>query len=74
MSSTDILLEEIRAQMGAVLEIVTDSHKLVSRIPKIEGDIEGLTADIRVIKAAVTDTNHDLKLLERRVEKLEAHT
>lgn len=68
---TDILLEEIRSQMGAVLEIVSSMQENVKHIPVMREDIADLKSDVAVIKAAVKDTNHDLKLIERRVDRLE---
>lgn len=71
---TDILLEEIRSQMGAVLEIVSSMQENVKHIPVMREDIADLKSDVAVIKAAVKDTNHDLKFLERRVDRLEHQT
>lgn len=68
---TNVILEEMRDQIQAILEITTSMQPLVMKIPIIEGDIKELKDDIRLIKKAVTDTNKDLKLLERRVTKLE---
>ncbi len=57
--------------MQAVLEIATDVNKKVTVLPTLQEDIAELKDDVKVIKLAVTDTNKDLKLLERRVTVLE---
>lgn len=68
---TAVLLEEIRDQMKAVLEIVADNQTKVSKLDGIERNVSELKDDMKIVKQAVTDTSKDLKLLERRVTKLE---
>ncbi len=68
---TDVLLEDIRSQMQAVLEISLDTQKNIKPISSIQSDVVELKSDIKTIKQAVIDTNKDLRLLERRVTKLE---
>lgn len=64
---TNVILEEIRSQMSAVLEIVSNQP--------IREEFDSLKIDIRTIKRAVVDndktTRHELELLDRRVTKLE---
>ena len=64
---TNVILEEIRSQMRAVLEIVSNQ-------PTRE-EFDSLKTDVRTIKRAVVDndktTRHELELLDRRVTKLE---
>ena len=64
---TNVILEEIRSQMSAVLEIVSNQ-------PTRE-EFDDLKADVNTIKRAVVDndktTRHELELLDRRVTKLE---
>ena len=64
---TNVILEEIRSQMSAVLEIVSNQ-------PTRE-EFDSLKTDVRTIKRAVVDndktTRHKLELLDRRVTKLE---
>ena len=64
---TNVILEEIRSQMSAVLEIVSNQ-------PTRE-EFDSLKTDVRTIKRAVVDndktTRHELELLDRRVAKLE---
>lgn len=68
---TDVLLEEIRDQMKAVLEIVASNQTKVSKLDGIEHDVAELKEDMHIVKHAVTNTNKELHLLERRVNKLE---
>lgn len=71
---TNVILEEIRSQMSAVLEIVSDNQRKLGNMPTRE-EFDDLKADVNTIKRAVVDndktTRHELKLLDRRVTKLE---
>ena len=68
---TNVILEEMRDQLAAIHEITVANQSKINKIDGIAQDVEKLKADVAVIKHAVTDTNKDLKLLERRVTKLE---
>ena len=71
---TNVILEEIRSQMSAVLEIVSDNQRKLDNMPTRE-EFDDLKADVNTIKRAVVDndktTRHKLELLDRRVTKLE---
>ena len=71
---TNVILEEIRSQMSAVLEIVSDNQRKLDNMPTRE-EFDDLKADVNTIKRAVVDndktTRHELELLNRRVTKLE---
>ncbi len=71
---TNVILEEIRSQMSAVLEIVLDNQRKLGNMPTRE-EFDDLKADVNTIKRAVVDndktTRHELELLDRRVTKLE---
>ena len=71
---TNVILEEIRSQMSAVLEIVSDNQRKLGNMPTRE-EFDDLKADVNTIKRAVVDndktTRHKLELLDRRVAKLE---
>ena len=71
---TNVILEEIRSQMSAVLEIVSDNQRKLGNMPTRE-EFDDLKADVNTIKRAVVDndktTQHELELLDRRVTKLE---
>ena len=70
----NVILEEIRSQMSAVLEIVSDNQRKLGNMPTRE-EFDDLKADVNTIKRAVVDndktTRHKLELLDRRVTKLE---
>lgn len=68
---TNVLLEEIRSQMQAVLEISTDTREKVLELSTVKEDIAELKADMRTVKHTITDTNKELRLYDRRVSKLE---
>ena len=74
---TNVILEEIRSQMSAVLEIVADNQRKLGNMPTRE-EFDDLKADVNTIKRAVVDndktTRHELELLDRRVTKLEEST
>lgn len=74
---TNVILEEIRSQMSAVLEIVSDNQRKLDNMPTRE-EFDDLKADVNTIKRAVVDnektTRHELELLDRRVTKLEEST
>ena len=71
---TNVILEEIRSQMSAVLEIVSN-QPIREEFNNLREEFDSLKIDIRTIKRAVVDndktTQHELELLDRRVAKLE---
>lgn len=71
---TNVILEEIRSQMSAVLEIVSDNQRKLDNMPTRE-EFDDLKAEVNTIKLAVVDndktTQHELELLDWRVTKLE---
>lgn len=69
-SYTNVLLEDMRSQMQVMLEITIDTRKIVSNLPTRE-EFNELKDDVHTIKHAVAETNKELKLLDRRVTRLE---
>lgn len=67
---TNVLLEEMNSKIQAVLESVSDSQRALQDVPKRD-EFNELKAEVATIKAAVTDTNKELKLHDRRITKLE---
>ena len=71
---TNVILEEVRSQMRAVLEIVSDNQRKLGNMPTRE-EFDDLKADVNTIKRAVVDndktTRHELELLDQRVTELE---
>jgi hypothetical protein len=56
-----VLLGDQNSKLDAVLEVVGDMQKKVAVLPRIEQRMEVLEQDMKVVKAAVTATNQDLK-------------
>jgi peptidoglycan hydrolase CwlO-like protein len=56
-----VLMEDQNAKLDAVHEAVGDMQKKVAVLPRIEQDVAELKQDMKVVKAAVTATNHNLK-------------
>ena len=48
---TNVILEEIRSQMSAVLEIVSDNQRKLGNMPTRE-EFDDLKADVNTIKRA----------------------
>jgi len=71
---TDVLLEDIQSQLKAVLEISLDTNKRVEPVEMMANDVAELKSNVKTIKLTVTDTNKDLRMLERRVTHLEKKT
>ena len=68
---TNVILEEIRSQMSAVLEIVSNQPTR-DEFNGLREEFDELKSDVAVIKHAVIDNSKEIKLLDRRVTKLEA--
>jgi hypothetical protein len=65
-----ILLEEIRDQNKAVLEVVVMMQDQMSTLAT-KSDLQAVADDVSWIKLALKDTNKDLKNLAKRVTVLE---
>jgi hypothetical protein len=66
-----VLLEQVVSQNKAVLEAVADLPTR-KEFNELRQDVAELKQDMKVVKAAVTATNHDVAELDRRVSRLEA--
>lgn len=67
-----VMIEHLTDQQQAMLEIMVGMQQEIKTLPGIRADLEEVKTDIKVIKAAVIETNKDLHTLERRVDRLEA--
>jgi septal ring factor EnvC (AmiA/AmiB activator) len=67
-----VLFEKMLDQNKTILEVVGDMQQHITKIPQLQEDIHELKQDMRVVKAAVTDTNRELHELDKRVTQLEA--
>ena len=67
---TNVILEEIRSQMSAVLEIVS-KQPTREEFNNLREEFDSLKTDVKIIKRVVVDndktTRHELELLDRRV-------
>ncbi len=68
---TNLILEEMRDQIAVIHEITVANQSKINKIDAIEQDVKKLKADMKIVKQVITDTNKDLKLVERRVTNLE---
>ncbi len=71
---TNVILEGIRSQMSAILEIVSNQPTR-EEFNNLREEFDSLKTDVNTIKRAVVDndktTRHELELFDRRVTKLE---
>ena len=66
-----VLGEVLSDQLAAILEYVKDIPHIKRRVDTLEEDMREVKSDIKVIKAALTDTNRDLKSHDKRITRLE---
>lgn len=59
-NSTDILLEDMNGKFDVVLELVGQMRDEMKTLAKQE-DLEEVKADVKVVKAAVTDLSHQVQ-------------
>ena len=67
-----VLMEQQNAKLDAVLEYVSEVPKMAARLEKVEQQVDKLSSDMEVVKAAVKAPNRDLVALDQRVIRLEA--
>ena len=67
-----IVNEQIDDKLQVILEVVSDMQQKVNALPRIEAEIAELKTDVKVIKAAATDTSKEVRELDQRVTRLEA--
>lgn len=66
-----VMMEKMLDKKQLILEIVSDMQVNMRQLPTKE-DLNELKTDIKVIKAAVTDTSHQVHRLDKRITRLEA--
>ena len=71
LDRVEALAEDDRSRFDGLAESVSTIAEQTARIPAIEAKVTELRSDNKVIKAAVTDTNYDLRHLDERVTMLE---
>lgn len=67
-----VLVETVVDQNQRVLEAVDQMRQDIQALPALKEDVHELKQDMKVVKAAVTATNQDIKRLDQRVTRLEA--
>lgn len=75
MSDTDytaLLLEELRDQNKAILEYVTGVPEMAARLKRLEEQSETMATDMKVMKAALTDTSNQMADHDHRLATVEA--
>ena len=68
---TDVLLEDINSKFDAVLDAVGGMQGNVKKIPGIVEKAERLEDDMATVKLVTKETNHDVKNIKVRVEKID---
>jgi len=75
MSDTDytaVILEELRDQNKAIMEYVTAVPEMAARLKRVEEQSETMAADLKVMKAAMSDVGNQLADHDRRLSNVEA--
>ena len=67
-----VLMEQQNSKIDGVLEAVGDIQQKVARLDGIERDVTELKQGMKVVRAATTDTSHQVHDLEWRFSRLEA--
>jgi hypothetical protein len=65
------VLEEMRSQNKAILE-GQKGQASSADVRRLQQDVTELKQDMKVVRAATTDSSHQVHDLERRVSRLEA--
>lgn len=68
----DIMVEKLSDQLKTSAEALDEIKKQTAKIPAIEERLEVIENNVKAIKAVVTTTNKDLRMLDGRVTKLES--
>jgi hypothetical protein len=58
---TGHMLEQVLDEIKAVHELVAEVPKMARKLDRVKQDVAELKQDMKVVKAAATATNHDLK-------------
>jgi polyhydroxyalkanoate synthesis regulator phasin len=68
---TDVLLEDMNGKFDLLLDIMKGMQEEMRTFAK-QADLKEVKQDVKVIKAAVTETNKDVHNLQVRVAHLES--
>jgi predicted nucleic acid-binding Zn-ribbon protein len=72
LRKVSVLQEVMQDDIKKVLEILAANQSTIGLIPTMNQRISAMQSDISTIKAAIADTNHDLRSVAKHTEKLEA--
>lgn len=67
-----IMVEHMVGQNQTILEAVSDMQQHTSKIPQMQEDNHELKQDMKIVKAAVTDTSREVHEIDQRVSQVEA--
>jgi hypothetical protein len=82
MSKTNDELDQSIRHLGALIETVIDQNNTIlesldtrisAQMQPVVEKLDNIEADVKTIRNAVTATNDDLQLLDRRVGSLESN-
>ena len=59
-------------QLSAIQEAVKDVPEIKSKLEKLDRAMSDVGADLKVVKAAVTDLSNQVNEHERQIERLQA--
>lgn len=67
---TQLIIEHFDDKFAALLESI--DSMIESKLQPVATDVSELTNDIKTIKTAVQDTNHDILDIDNRLSRLES--
>jgi hypothetical protein len=67
-----VLGEILADELKVIAEYVKDIPQIRKDVEEIKGRLTNVESDVKVIKAAVTDQNHQLNRHDQRLTRLEA--
>jgi len=67
---TDVLLEEMNSKFDLLLEAIAPLKQMQQDIFTTKEDVAELKADVKVIKAVVTDLSHQVNRHEKEIAEL----
>ena len=67
---TDVLLEDVNDKFDRIMDAVSQMQDEL-KLKANQSDIDEIKADIKIIKAVLTDTNEQVQHHEKRITTLE---
>jgi len=69
---TEVLLEDTNSKLDALVEVVRDMRDYMQAHLATKEELGEVKADIKIVKAAVTDLSHQVNDHENRLNVVEA--